>query len=132
MTKLDILAKLPPAVQWQDDQLTLLDQTRLPLETVFEVQETPEQVWQSILALKVRGAPAIGVAAAYGLCVAMQPFIGANMQDFLDGLGDQVAYLNSARPTAVNLGWALKRMQRVALAAQLDDSRALYARLVQE
>ncbi|PHR53150.1 MAG: S-methyl-5-thioribose-1-phosphate isomerase [Robiginitomaculum sp.] len=132
MTQLDILSKLPPAIQWHDDSLTLLDQTRLPLETVFEVQETPEQVWQSILQLKVRGAPAIGVAAAYGLCVAVQPFIGASIADFLDGLNDQAAYLNSSRPTAVNLGWALRRMQSVASQSDFNDSRDLYARLVEE
>jgi len=132
VTKSDILTKLPPAVQWKDDQLTLLDQTRLPLETVFEVQETPEQIWQSILALKVRGAPAIGVAAAYGLCVAVQPFIGASIADFMDGLQDQATYLNSSRPTAVNLGWALKRMIGVAKASDYTDSRDLYARLVEE
>lgn len=132
MDQLDILTKLPAAIRWQDDQLTLLDQTRLPLEIIFEVQQTPEQLWQSILALKVRGAPAIGVAAAYGLCMAVQPFIGASLADFLDGLDDQAKYLNSSRPTAVNLGWALRRMQRVAKAAKFTDTRDLYARLVTE
>jgi len=132
MKKLSILKKLPQAIRWDDDVLTLLDQTRLPLEIVFEVQETPEQVWQSILALKVRGAPAIGVAAAYGLCVAMQPFIGAKVQEFMDALADQAAYLNSARPTAVNLGWALRRMQKMAEAQTCLDSRDLYELLVAE
>ncbi len=132
MTPSDVLKTLPAAIRWQDDKLTLLDQTRLPHEIVFEVQETPEQVWQSILELKVRGAPAIGVAAAYGLCVAMQPFIGAGVGDFVDALADQAAYLNSSRPTAVNLGWALRRMQRVAGEEDFDNSQSLYERLVAE
>ncbi|MBL4616188.1 MAG: S-methyl-5-thioribose-1-phosphate isomerase [Robiginitomaculum sp.] len=132
MKKLDILSKLPAAVSWQDDTLILLDQTLLPLETVFEPQETAEQVWQSILQLKVRGAPAIGVAAAYGLCVAMQPFIGASIDDFMDALQDQADYLNSSRPTAVNLGWAIRRMSHVAKNENFNDSHALYARLVVE
>ena len=130
--QLDILRKLPAAITWDEDRLTLLDQTQLPLKTVFEVQQSAEQLWQSIYQLKVRGAPAIGVAAAYGLCVAVQSLVGESTLKFLAGLAEQAAYLNSSRPTAVNLGWALQRMQKIATATQYSDSRALYDRLVEE
>ena len=63
---------LPRAIEWRDNDLYLLDQTQLPLVCTMEKQETVQQVWDSIYALKVRGAPAIGVAAAYGLCVAVK------------------------------------------------------------
>lgn len=132
VSKPNIFKTLPQAIRWENDTLYLLDQRQLPHECVYEEQETPEMVWASILALKVRGAPAIGVAAAYGLCVAVQPFIGASITDFMDGLQDQAKYLNSSRPTAVNLEWALNRMLDVAHASEYADSRDLYARLVQE
>ena len=64
---------VPATLEWRDGELHLLDQTRLPLHIYIERQDDAQQVWQSIRQLKVRGAPAIGVAAAYGLCVAMRP-----------------------------------------------------------
>ena len=108
------ITELPETVSWRDGKLYLLDQTRLPQEAVVEEQQTAEDVWQSILALKVRGAPAIGVAAAYGLCVALRDKRGLDRPAFLREVATQAAYLDSARPTAVNLGWALKRLQVVA------------------
>ncbi len=97
------------SIEWQDGTLLLLDQTRLPAEVVVEEQTTVEQVWNSIKQLKVRGAPAIGVAGAYGLVVAMRQFRGLDRAGFLATLKENAAYLDSSRPTAVNLSWALKR-----------------------
>lgn len=122
---------LPPTIEWRGGELYLLDQTRLPLEVVTLRQETAGQVWQSILDLKVRGAPAIGVAAAYGLCVAVKGARGVPLAEFRAELAAQAEYLNSARPTAVNLGWALRRMLAAA-AADVATSAALYDRLVSE
>jgi methylthioribose-1-phosphate isomerase len=85
--------------------LELLDQTRLPAETVYLECRTVEDVWQAIRRLAVRGAPAIGVAAAYGVCVGVQA--GRDVDEVCD-------YLATSRPTAVNLFWALERMRRVA------------------
>src|SRR5215831_2423418 len=93
--------------EWRGDtdgHLVLLDQTRLPTETVYLECHTAEDVWQAIKRLRVRGAPAIGVAAAYGVCV------GVNEGRELDEVCD---YLATSRPTAVNLFWALERMRRV-------------------
>src|SRR5687768_14024878 len=106
---------IPPTLEWRDDALFLLDQTRLPLDIVVERQASVQAVWESIRALKVRGAPAIGVAGAYGLCVAMQGSRTAGVAAFRARLAEQAAYLASARPTAVNLRWAVQRLQdRVA------------------
>lgn len=128
----DIFQTVPPAIRWQDEELSLLDQTLLPHEERYELQETPEMIHAAIQALKVRGAPAIGVAAAYGLCVCMQSFVGAYMEDFMDGLSDHANYLNSSRPTAVNLSWALNRMRKMVEQGGFSDSHAAYAALVRE
>src|SRR3954449_9756510 len=88
-----------------DGHLILLDQTRLPAETVFLDCHTAEDVWHAIKRLSVRGAPAIGVAAAYGVCVGVKE--GQGVDEVCD-------YLATSRPTAVNLFWALERMRGVA------------------
>jgi methylthioribose-1-phosphate isomerase len=95
-------------IRWQgnaDGHLVLLDQTRLPTETVYLECRTVEDVWQAIRRLAVRGAPAIGVAAAYGVCIGVK--CGRDINEVCD-------YLATSRPTAVNLFWALERMRRVA------------------
>ncbi len=96
---------LPRTIEWVGDHgghLRLLDQTRLPTEVVFLDCHTSEDVRAAICRLSVRGAPAIGVAAAYGLVLAVRA--GAE-------LDAAVARLHGSRPTAVNLGWALERLR---------------------
>ena len=66
------MSQLPQTIRWNSGDLYFLDQTLLPNKVVEEKQETVEQVWDSIRQLKVRGAPAIGVAGAYGLLLAIQ------------------------------------------------------------
>jgi methylthioribose-1-phosphate isomerase len=95
-------------IQWKgeaDGYVMLLDQTRLPLETVYLECRIAEDVWQAIRRLAVRGAPAIGVAAAYGVCVGIQS--GRSVDEICD-------YLATSRPTAVNLFWALERMRKAS------------------
>jgi len=95
-------------VEWigqADGFLRLIDQTRLPAETVCLECRTVEEVWEAIRRLAVRGAPAIGVAAAYGVCVGVQR--GQSVDEVCD-------YLATSRPTAVNLFWALERMRRAS------------------
>lgn len=127
---------LPPTIEWKDGELYLLDQTLLPLDIKLEKQATVEDVWQAIYLLKVRGAPAIGVAAGYGLCVAIKEQQNLGLDDFLEHIKAQAAYLDSSRPTAVNLGWALTRMLGVAEQSIADNpgmsSSELYASLVAE
>jgi len=94
------------AVLWQGDRLRLLDQRRLPFEETYIDCRTAADVAAAIRDLVVRGAPAIGIAAAWGVVLAAQ-------QD-LTHLDDALALLRAARPTAVNLMWALDRMAGVA------------------
>jgi methylthioribose-1-phosphate isomerase len=103
-------------VEWvgaSDGFLRLLDQTRLPTEIVYRDCCTPEEVWEAIRTLRVRGAPAIGVAAAYGVVIGVQGFVG-NPTAFPQRVRAVAAHLRTSRPTAVNLFWALERMERRA------------------
>jgi len=128
-----------PVAQWVGDCrsgfLRLLDQTLLPEQTVYIDCKDTASVWEAILRLAVRGAPAIGVAAAYGMVVAAQ---SVTQDDFLSELGSQGEYLASSRPTAVNLEWAVNRMMDCAQAAGsenpdeirrilLEEARAIHA-----
>jgi len=103
-------SSLAKTLTWDDGVLTLLDQTLLPVEVKAEKQESIEQVWDSIKKLKVRGAPAIGIAGAYGVLYGVKDKTDLPVQEFLDQLKKSADYLDTSRPTAVNLSWALKRM----------------------
>ena len=100
-------------VKFIDDKMMILDQTRLPGEEVYIEAKTKEDVWDAIYHLRVRGAPAIGVAAGYGLYISVRGYEGSDMEGFRQLVRETSEYLNSSRPTAVNLSWALKRMERV-------------------
>ena len=113
------------SIEWIDEELLLLDQTQLPVDVVVEKQETIEQVWDSIKQLKVRGAPAIGVAGAYGLVVGMRGDVNLDREQFLAKLQERADYLDSARPTAVNLSWALKRVVKRATESPASGGKEL-------
>jgi len=89
----------------------MIDQTRLPVELIEIDCRDIEAVWEAVKMLRVRGAPAIGIAAAYGVCLGVQKVVGADEATFFQRLGEAADYLATSRPTAVNLFWALKRMQ---------------------
>lgn len=89
--------------------VTILDQTRLPNEILYEKITTAEQTFDAIKKLKVRGAPAIGIFAAMGLAVCANG-IYEDGEEFVESIERTAEYINCARPTAVNLSWALKRM----------------------
>lgn len=93
------------AIHWQGDSLALLDQTRLPVEECWLYYRDFRQVAQAIRTMVVRGAPAIGITAAYGYCLAALE--GADLAQAKEELA-------SSRPTAVNLFWALERMEATA------------------
>lgn len=98
-------------VKYIEGKMLILDQTLLPGQEVYIEMETKEDVWEAIYKLRVRGAPAIGVAAAYGLYLSVRDFPAAGaLTDFTRELKEAKDYLASARPTAVNLAWALDRM----------------------
>lgn len=97
------------------DRVVILDQTQLPNRTVYLTLKTPEQMFEAIQQLRVRGAPAIGICAGYCLYVLALQWQEQD-GDFFEVLHKNKEYLNSSRPTAVNLSWALERMERTALA----------------
>ncbi|THE09687.1 S-methyl-5-thioribose-1-phosphate isomerase [Bacillus timonensis] len=101
---------VPQSVQWNETSIKLLDQTKLPLETVFIDLFTIEDVWKSIVSLKVRGAPAIGITAAFGLALSAKSYEETNLEEFKEKLRKDKEHLASSRPTAVNLIWALNRL----------------------
>jgi len=124
-------------LKFEDDKLFLLDQTKLPNEEVWFEVETKEDVWDAIKKLKVRGAPAIGVAAAYGLYVSVLDYCpkaelgkaaGSNCEErkqtLIKHIEETAEYINSSRPTAVNLSWALKRV-----VAKVKEENSLHPEL---
>jgi methylthioribose-1-phosphate isomerase len=122
----------PAAVCWRDGRLQLLDQRRLPGEVKYLNIRGIDDVERAIRTLAVRGAPAIGIAAAYGLVVAMgaesDPAEGRDA--FLARLAALAGRLRQARPTAVNLAWAIERVCRRAgseasIAAIRDEAEAI-------
>jgi methylthioribose-1-phosphate isomerase len=113
-----------------DGCLALIDQTLLPVE-LKEIQcRSVEAVWEAIRTLRVRGAPAIGIAAAYGVVLGLQRAADDDPAGFQARLAEVTAYLATARPTAVNLFWALERMKRKA--AEPGRARELVAALLEE
>ncbi|MBQ4469337.1 MAG: S-methyl-5-thioribose-1-phosphate isomerase [Synergistaceae bacterium] len=99
----------------QKGELVILDQTKLPGEINFLRLKDPKEIWEAIYLLKVRGAPAIGIAAGFGIYLAAKNIVTENYETFLSKFHEVKDYLNSSRPTAVNLSWALTRMERVVL-----------------
>lgn len=106
------MSVVPKTVVWSAGALRLLDQTRLPREECYIECHDVESVHAAIRQLSVRGAPAIGIAAAYGLIVGLKP--ASDTAALFDELQSRAVFLKSARPTAVNLAWAVDRMCRIA------------------
>src|SRR5205823_1164213 len=103
----------PHTIEWvggADGFVRLIDQTLLPTTLAFLDCRTPGQVWEAIRSLRVRGAPAIGVAAALGTVLGVQGHTDPGT--YRGRLHEVTAYLRTSRPTAVNLFWALERMER--------------------
>ena len=129
------VTNLYKTLSWIGDangQLHLLDQTRLPLHVENTICTTIDDVCNAIKALKVRGAPAIGVAAAYGVVIGLQGTRSAPVDKFLQEVDRVTAYLATSRPTAVNLFWALNRMQMVAVNHDALTAAEIHDRLLAE
>jgi len=101
------------AVQWQNDKLILLDQRLLPTEEIYLEFEDVESVAQAITDMVVRGAPAIGITAAYGVVIAARKRLQQSPDSWQQDLDADLTLLAESRPTAVNLFWAIKRMRNV-------------------
>jgi len=99
---------------WENERLLIVDQTRLPFEyKLIEIHDDHEMA-DAIRRMVIRGAPAIGIAAAYGLALGLKKFILGNHEEFFRQLEIISNRLYETRPTAVNLGWALNRLKRLA------------------
>ncbi|WP_419881087.1 S-methyl-5-thioribose-1-phosphate isomerase [Peribacillus sp. B-H-3] len=103
---------IPSSIQWKDTHITILNQQALPQITEFIDLYTIQDVFDSITTLKVRGAPAIGIAAAYGIALSASAFIGDDLLAFRKKTEEDISFLSSSRPTAVNLFWSLNRMRK--------------------
>ena len=102
------------AIEWLDDKLRILDQSRLPREQVLTDLDDYTDVVLAIKEMRIRGAPAIGVAAAYGIALGASSIKGASKDEFLTQLNQVMQAFAASRPTAVNLFLAINRMRRVA------------------
>jgi methylthioribose-1-phosphate isomerase len=116
-----------------DGYLELIDQRKLPNEFQKLPCKTPEQLFEAIQTLAVRGAPAIGVSAAYGVCIVAQSIADSDtMAHALKVIGKGCDYLATSRPTAVNLFWALDRMRQAAEKGGYDSVATLKVTLLDE
>ncbi|MBI4549150.1 MAG: S-methyl-5-thioribose-1-phosphate isomerase [Ignavibacteriae bacterium] len=101
------------SIEWLGDQVRLIDQTKLPLEETYLETDDYTILADAIRTMKIRGAPAIGIAAAYGIALAALKFFGSDFQLFRSHVEHAINELSSTRPTAVNLFWSLQRMKNV-------------------
>ena len=101
-------------IEYVDGVVRMIDQTRLPTEKVFVDCKTIEDVGEAIKTMIIRGAPAIGVAAAMGVSLGADTITASSFDDFFNEMEQQCDHLGKSRPTAVNLAWAINRMKHVA------------------
>lgn len=99
-------------IAWENNQVVMVDQSRLPTATDYLTPKSCAEIWEAINCLKVRGAPAIGIAAAFGLYLAAQASPAQTVEALMVDITEAAQYLATARPTAVNLFWALDRVER--------------------
>ena len=104
-----------------DEKLIIIDQTLIPNELVYKQIDTLDDAYDAIKRLEVRGAPAIGIFAAYVMYLMCKRDIDKDFDTFYENFKKNKEYLNSSRPTAVNLSWALNRMEKVIKAHKNDS-----------
>ncbi len=99
----------------EENAIEIIDQTKLPGTIELIRLKSAQEIWDAIYLLKVRGAPAIGVAAGFGIYLLAKAIETEDYETFYEAFKKQKEYLNSSRPTAVNLSWALNRMEKVCI-----------------
>jgi methylthioribose-1-phosphate isomerase len=119
-------------LEWVQDRLRILDQTQLPEEVVYMDCCSLDEVAAAIKDLKVRGAPAIGVAAAFGVVVGMRERKPRSAEEYKQRLDHVISSLGNTRPTAVNLFWALERMKGVIGEGEKNNMEELNHLLLKE
>jgi methylthioribose-1-phosphate isomerase len=121
-------------IEWTDEGVRMIDQRKLPTVEEYPVFRTYEEVAEAIRVMVVRGAPAIGVAAAMGVAFGVRDSKAQNIGELNEEFTAITGVLASTRPTAVNLFWAIERMKRLyrEIATDKSDKRAIATRLIQE
>jgi len=126
---------VPRTIEWiggLDGHVVMIDQTRLPAELVMLECRDVQTMWNAIKRLSVRGAPAIGIAAAMGAVLGVRDYDGLDRDGFLKKFDEVCDYLASSRPTAVNLRWALDRLRRRAQSTPGNDMTTTRRALLDE
>ena len=112
-----------PTIEWKDDSIVMIDQRKLPSAEVYVTCKTAPEMAKAIKTMVIRGAPAIGVAAAMGIALGMRKSKASGTKQFVTEFQKTCDLMAATRPTAVNLFWAIDRMKRAfADAAQAGDS----------
>ena len=119
-------------IDWEGEAVVMLDQTRLPGEVLYHTYRRPEEVAEAIRGMIIRGAPAIGVAAAMGIALGMRDLAGASPADLDRRMDDLARLFAGTRPTAVNLFWAIERMKRTFAAHRAAGPPAVAAAMAEE
>ncbi len=119
-------------ITWKNGKVRIIDQTKLPHRLVYLNIKDVKSMWWAIKKLKVRGAPAIGVAGAFGVVLGTQNIQTDKYKVFKRRLGEIIRYLLSCRPTAVNLAWALARMKKCAEANKSKSIKKIKSALIEE
>lgn len=119
-------------IEWKHNQVRIIDQTKLPGKRVFLNLHNLRQLWWAMRRLKVRGAPAIGIAAAFGVVLGMRTSRARTFGQFRRDLQRVTRYLKQARPTAVNLFWALERIERLVMVHSQESIPSLKRLLLKE
>lgn len=120
------------SIEWRGTSVRFLDQTLLPETESYIDTDRLDVLIDAIIRLKVRGAPLLGIAAAYGMLLALNPLRTAAKQDFLASAESAAAAIAASRPTAVNLFWALERMKKLLRLNSESDPARLFDILQQE
>lgn len=107
-------------ILWENRRLSIIDQTLLPSQLAYIHLDSLGAVWEAIKKLRVRGAPAIGICAAFGVLVGIEEEDAPDTEAAMEAVREGVEYLSTSRPTAVNLFWALARMRKAAEVAHAE------------
>jgi methylthioribose-1-phosphate isomerase len=133
-TQKELLLQMIKTIEWTDEGVRMLDQRLLPTEEKYLMLRSYEEVAEAIKKMVIRGAPAIGVAAAMGLALGASQSVGTSVADLEDDFDYMAKVMAATRPTAVNLFWAIERMRQRLLKekATTQDPLEIKARLVEE
>ena len=119
-------------IEWKDNKVVILDQTKLPCEVTFIDCADYRAVAESIKKLRIRGAPAIGIAAAMGIALGAQEIKAGNFDEFTKALEPVFQAMLSTRPTAVNIRWAVERIKGVLAAKRHESLHKIKEILIEE